>query len=315
MVVTIEIARRLPSLAVDYVLAAMAAQLLAKHGSKEQCGWLEPLGSGSHVHAFAITEPSGGTDVTQTGTRAVLDGDVWRITGHKQWISLAEHANLLYVLARTDPPDTPGRLARGLSLLAVEVPQPGIVVTRIPVEGMRASGVCDVVFDGAQAPADCLVGERGRGLHALSGTLALERTLAAALSVGISTAVLEFATNYAKDRMAFGRPVGGFQAVQHPIVESVAGLASSMLMLEWATRLVEEDSDAIAVASLAKLVASKTAAQAADNAMRLFGAAGYASELLVQMWFGDSRLQLFSPVTNEMVKNILGEAIGLPRSY
>ncbi len=314
-IVTSEIARRFPSLATDYVLAAMTARTYVEHGSPEQQKLLEGFAAGEVICSFGISEPDGGTDALALRTRARETEGEWRITGRKQWISMAHHADHILLLARTDEPDDPSRRARGISLIQVPMDQPGVTVRRIPLAGMRAAGSCEVVFDDAVAPLDNLVGERGRGFHGLRASLAIERVLSAGISNGIGRQAIDLALAYAREREAFGRPIGEFQAVQHRLVDAVAAVTAAQLLIERVVRAIDDGVEATAAATLSKTYAAEATAQAVDVGMRTMAAMGLAAESRMQMLFRDARLQLFSPVSNEMGRNLSGEALGLGRSY
>jgi acyl-CoA dehydrogenase len=314
-IVTAEIARRFPSLATDYVLVAMTARTYVEHGTPEQQKLLEGFASGEVVCSFGISEPDGGTDALALRTRArEVDGE-WRIDGRKLWISMAQHADHILLLARTDEPDDPARRARGISLIQVPMDQPGITVRKVPLAGMRAAGSCEVLLDDAVAPLGNLVGERGRGFHGLRASLAVERVLSAAISNGIGRQALDLALTYARERQAFGRTIGEFQAVQHRLVDAVAGVSAAQLLVERAVRAIDDGVEATAAATLAKAHAAETTAYAVDVGMRTMAAMGLAAESQMQMLFRDARLQLFSPVSNDMARNLSGEALGLGRSY
>ena len=315
LMVIIEIARRFPSLAVDYVLCGMVGRTLLNHGGREQQEWLRDFSSGSAIFAYAISEADAGTDVLALRTRAEETPKGWSVTGQKMWTSLAAEASLILTLLRTDPPDPPDRRNRGLSLIAVPADQEGVQITPIRLAGMRAAGTCEVSFDGAVAPSANLIGPRGRGFHMLREVLDLERILSAGISLGIGTAALDLAVHYAGDRTAFGRPIGAYQAIQHSLADSATAVSGAMLLTERAVMARESGKETTVLAAMAKLAAAEAAESITDAGMRTMAAAGLARESPMQMLFRDARLQLFSPISNEMVRNILGEALGLPRSY
>lgn len=314
-IVTSEIARRFPSLATDYVLVAMTARTYVEHGSAEQQNLLAGFASGGIVCSFGISEPDGGTDALALRTRAREVNGEWRINGRKLWISMAQHADHMLLLARTDEPNDPARRAGGISLIQVPMDQPGITVRKVPLAGMRAAGSCEVVLDDAVAPLENVVGERGRGFHGLRASLAVERVLSAAISNGIGRQALDLALTYARERQAFGRAIGEFQAVQHRLVDAVAGVAAAQLLVERAVRAIDGGVEATAAATLAKAHSAEATAYAVDVGMRTMAAMGLAAESQMQMLFRDARLQLFSPVSNDMARNLSGEALGLGRSY
>lgn len=311
-----EIAGRYPSLAVDYVLVGMVARMLADHGSEEQrARWLPGLAAGTSIQAYGISEPDGGTDALALRTRARLDGDAWVIDGSKLWISMADESDVVFVLLRTDESDPPDKRARGISVIAVPTDQPGVIVRRVHLAGMRGAGTCEITFEGARAPVDWLIGPRGRGFHMLRETLDIERLLSAGISIGIGRAALAATVAYARERHAFGRPIGGFQALQHGIVDASVALAGAILLTEQAVAAHEAGREASAACSMAKLATAEATAIVVDRGMRVMAGMGLARETPMQMWFRDARLQLFSPLSNDMIRNILGESLGLPRSY
>ena len=316
LMVTIEIAKRYPSLSVDFVSAGMLARTLTEHGTaKQQSDWLPGLITGERIIAYGISEPDGGTDALALRTRARETDAGFRVDGAKLWISMANEADVILATVRTDEPPAPERRAHGVSLLAVPTDQRGVTIRRVHLAGMRGAGTCEVTFDGATADADAIVGPRGRGFHVLRDTLSIERVLAAGISIGIGTAALELAVRYATERQAFGRPIGGFQAVAHPLVDAATGLAGAMLLTERAALAIEAGNDDAVLANMAKLAAGEAAAVVVDRGMRAMAAMGLARESPMQMYFRDARLQTFSPISNEMVRNVLAENMGFPRSY
>lgn len=311
---TEEIARRLPSLSVDYVLSGMAMRMLTDPSCGAVSALLPEVAAGQVVGSFGLSEPGAGTDLLGLRTRAELVDGQWHLHGQKTWISLAEEATVIFVLARTDPAPE-DRRARGLSLIAVPTDQPGVQVRRVHLAGMRAAGTCEVFLDDAVAPEANLVGERGKGLRIISQALDVERVMAAAISLGIGRAALDLALAYVREREAFGRPIGGLQAVQHPLADSLAELHAARALVDATVARIESGEPAVSYAGMAKLVASETTARIVDRTMRVMGAMGLAEESAMQMYFRDARLQLFSPISNEMVRNLIAEDAGLPRSY
>src|SRR5580765_901281 len=214
-----ELARRFPSLATDWLLVSMTGRVLREFGTPAQKAELLPrLANGEFLMSFAMSEPDGGTDVLALKTRATLEGGEWVVRGQKLYTSFADDADAILVLCRTDPAEGAKR-ARGLSLILTPRQQPAVQVRRLDLMGMRAACTCEVFLDGARAPADALVGSRGDGWRTLLASLDEERVLCAAMYVGITSAALDQALQYARDRHAFGRPIGAFQAVQHPLAE------------------------------------------------------------------------------------------------
>ena len=314
-VLTEELARRFPSLATDWLLVSMTARVLRESGTARQKAELLPrLAAGEFLMAFGMSEPGGGTDVLALRTRARLEGSEWLVKGQKLYTSLADDADAILVLCRTDPAESAKR-ARGLSLVLTPRQQAGVQVRRLQLMGQRAACTCEVFLDDARAPADAVVGEQGRGWYTLLRTLDEERILCAAMYVGITAAALEQALQYARDRNAFGRAIGAYQAVQHPLADTAAELEQIRLITAKAAWLQSQGRDCAAEAAMAKLAATETAIRATDRGMRVLGGYGMVEESPMERLFRDTRLGPFSPISNEMVRNFLGERLGLPRSY
>lgn len=309
-----EIASVLPSLAVDFALGGMAMRLLTEDDAGAARALLPALAEGRAIASFGLSEPGVGTDLLNLRTTArEVDGE-WVLTGQKLWISLAMEADVIFTLARTDEAE-PGHRSRGLSLIAVPTDQPGVTTRRVHLAGMRAAISTEVFLDGARAPLDNVVGGRGRGMSALGRTLDVERVLAAGLSLGIGRAALDLHLQHLKQREAFGRPLGSLQVLQHAAADSITELSAARALAACAVAAIESGAPARELSGMAKMNAAESTARIVDRGMRAMGAMGLAEESAMQMYFRDARLQLFSPVSNEMVRNFLAEAMGLPRSY
>lgn len=310
-----ELARRFPSLATDWLLVSMTARVLRESGSAKQKAELLPkLASGDFLMSFGMTEPGGGTDVLGLKTRATLQGNEWVVRGQKLYTSFADDADAILVLCRTDPAEGAKR-ARGLSLVLTPRHQPAVQVRRLELMGMRAACTCEVFLDDARAPADALVGAKGDGWKTLLRSLDEERILCAAMYVGITAAALEQALQYARDRTAFDRPIGAFQAVQHPLSDTATELEQIRLITAKAAWLQSSGRDCAMEAAMAKLAATEVAIRATDRCMRVLGGYGLVEVSAMERLFRDARLGPFSPISNEMVRNFVGERLGLPRSY
>lgn len=310
-----ELARRFPSLATDWLLVSMTARVLRESGTPQQKKELLPkLAEGDFIMSFGMSEPGGGTDVLALKTRAALEGQEWVVRGQKLYTSFADDADAILVLCRTDPAEG-GKRARGLSLVLTPRRQKGVQVRRLELMGMRAACTCEVFLDDARAPADAIVGGQGNGWKTLLRSLDEERILCAAMYVGITSASLEQALQYARERTAFGRPIGGFQAVQHPLAETATELEQIRLMTAKAAWLQSVGRDCAVEAAMAKLAATEVAIRATDRCMRVLGGYGLVEVTAMERLFRDARLGPFSPISNEMVRNFVGERLGLPRTY
>lgn len=315
VVMTEELARGFASLALDWVLVSMGARLIETFGTEEQRETLLPaLARGEVTMAFGMSEPDGGTDVLGLSTRARLHEGHWLIKGQKLYTSLADESEYVIVLCRTDDAED-GKRARGLSLILTPTDQPAMQIRRLQLMGMRAAGTCEVFLDDARAPATAIVGERGRGFYHLLSTLDNERILAAAMSLGIAEGALAEMTRYAKERHAFGRPIGTFQAVQHPIADSATEIKAMRLLIEHAADLQNAGEDCGTESTMANLFAGEVVNRVTDRGMRILGGYGLVEESPMERHFRDARLQVFSPISNEMARNFLGERMGLPKSY
>jgi acyl-CoA dehydrogenase len=309
-----ELARRFPSLATDWLLLSMTARVLRESASQRQKAELLPrLAAGEFLMAFGMSEPGGGTDVLALKTRARLEGNEWVMRGQKLYTSLADDADAILVLCRTEA--EAAKRSHALSLVLTPRQQSGVQVRRLELMGQRAACTCEVFLDDARASADALVGARGRGWQTLLRTLDEERILCAAMYVGITAAALDQALQYARERTAFGRPIGAFQAVQHPLADTAAELEQIRLLTAKAAWLQSEGRDCATEAAMAKLAASETAVRATDRGMRVLGGYGLVEESPMERLFRDTRLGPFSPISNEMVKNFLAQRLGLERSY
>jgi acyl-CoA dehydrogenase len=310
-----ELARRFPSLATDWLLVSMTARVLRESGTPAQKAELLPrLAAGDFLMAFGMSEPGGGTDVLALKTRARLQGGRWVVRGQKLYTSFADDADAILVLCRSDPSESAKR-SRGLSLVLTPRQQPAVQVRRLDLMGMRAACTCEVFFDDAQAPADAIVGEQGAGWQTLLRTLDEERILCAAMYVGITSAALDQAVQYARDRNAFGRPIGAYQAVQHPLADTAIELEQIRLITAKAAWLQSNGQHCATEAAMAKLAASEVAVRATDRCMRVLGGYGLVEASAMERLFRDARLGPFSPISNEMVRNFVGQSLGLPRSY
>lgn len=300
---------RATSMGVFMVVHFMATHLLADYGSAEQKSrLLPPLCRGETKFAFALTEPGGGTDVlASVRTRARRDGDGWRLSGSKIWISGAARADWLIVLARTAEHRT-----RGFTMFLVPRTAPGLAVRELDTMAIHGLDTCEVAFDDVALSADAVLGALDQGFPQVLATLNAERLHAAAVACGIARGAHRFALDYAKERRAFGKPIGQFQALQHRLVRSGVGLEAAWLLT---LRAAAGPADDVASA-MAKLAASEAALQATHVGMEILGGAGFDMALPMQRWFRDARLYVFAPLTNDMIANHLAERwLGLPRGF
>jgi acyl-CoA dehydrogenase len=246
-------------------------------------------------------------------TTAERDGDGFRINGAKIWSTMAHVSDYLLLLATTDKDAE--KASRGKTLFLVETKQKGIQARPIPKLGMRCVGSCEVQLDDAWVPDTHVIGEVNQGWGHILSTLNNERILVAAMCTGILRGVIEEAVTYAREREAFGRQIGEFQVIQHWIADMQMRLMQAELLTYKASWLYDQDLPCGVESSAAKAIVSEYATEAADRGIQILGGMGYSAEYQMQRYWRDVRLYQIGPVTNQMVRNIVAESVGLPRSF
>ena len=295
---------------------------LLRHGSEEQkMRYLPRIASGElRLQAFGVTEPAAGSDTGSIRTRAVRDGDTWRVNGQKIWTSRALHSDLMLLLARTTPSSECERHTDGLSVFLLEMRDaagdlvPGLAINPIPT--MMNHSTTEVFFDEVVLHADALVGTEGMGFrHVLDGMNA-ERILIAAECIGDGRFFLDRASAYASERVVFGRPIGANQGVQFPLARAYADLQAADLMRYRSAELFDAGQPCAAEANMAKLLASEASWSAGNAALDTHGGFGFAVEYDIERKLRETRLYKVAPVSNNLVLTVLGEKVlGMPRSY
>lgn len=290
---------------------------LVVHGSeRQQEEFLPDIIKGRTKVAFAVTEPDAGLDTTRIKTLAVREGEHYRVNGRKIWISTAQVAHKILLLARTKPLGEGGRPADGLSLFFTDLDRTAIDVREIDKTGRAAVDSNELFIDDLMVPVEHRIGEEGRGFRYLLDGLNPERVLTAAEAVGIGRAALGRAARYAKERVVFGRPIGQNQAVQHPLADSWAQLEAAHLLTFKAAWLYDRGRPCGAEANAAKYLASEAGFQAADRAMQTHGGMGYSKEFHVERYWREAKLLKLAPISPEMILNYIAERVlGLPKSY
>lgn len=304
-----------------------ATQPVAKFATEEQRSRLLPkLISGETRTCFGVTEPNTGLETLKLKTRAVKDGDHYNITGQKIWISSAQVATKMILLARTTPLEEVKKPSEGLSLFFIDFDrnQPGLDLKKIRKMGGRAVDANEIFFDNYRIPADTLIGEEGQGFKIVLHGLNAERCLLAGEALGLGYAALKKATDYARERVVFSRPIGQNQGVQHPLADAYMHLEGAKLATYHATRLYDRSkhdtsvtTQAIGVAAnSAKYLAAEAAFTACERSVLSMGGMGYAAEYHVERYLRESFVPRIAPVSREMIMNYISErALGLPRSY
>lgn len=286
-------------------------------GSARQKQWfLPPLIEGSDKACFAVTEPDSGLDTTRLKTQAVRDGDHYVLTGRKIWISTAQVANKMLIIARTTPIDQVAKPTQGLSLFYTDLDRTKVEVREIEKMGRKAVDSNMLFIDGLRVPADDLIGEEGEGFKYLLHGLNPERILIAAEAIGLGQAALRRATQYAKERVVFGRPIGQNQSIQHPLAQSWMQLEAASLMVFKAASLYDAGQACGAEANAAKYLAAEAAFQSCQTAMATLGGMGYAKEYHVERYLRECMIPRLAPVSPQMIMCFIAEKVlGLPKSY
>ena len=290
---------------------------LVVHGTEEQKkAWLPDIIQGRTKVAFGVTEPDVGLDTTHIRTRAVRQGEHYRIEGKKVWISTAQVADKILLLARTTPIEEVSRPSDGLSLFFTDLDRSAIDVREIDKCGRAAVDSNELFIDGLMVPASHLLGEEGRGFSYLLDGLNPERILVAAEAIGIGQVSLATAAGYARERVVFGRPIGQNQAVQHPLAESWAELEAASLLVYKAAWLYDNGKPCGPEANAAKYLAAEAGFRAADRAMQVLGGMGYSKEFHVERYWREGKLTRMVPVSPELILcHIAERVLGLPKSY
>ena len=294
-----------------------APHAIVVHGTEAQkAEILPPLIRGEHMAAFGVTEPDAGLDTTSITTRAVRKDKGYVISGRKMWMSTAQRANKVMLLARTTPIEECKKRTDGMSLFYTDLDRSKVEVRRIPKHGRAAVDSNTVFLDDLFIPDEDRLGEEGRGFYYLLDGLNPERVLIAVEAIGIGQDALRRATRYARERIVFGRPIGMNQGIQHPLAECWIQLEAAMLMAERAADLYDAGLPCGAEANSAKLLGSRAGYQACQQAIFTHGGMGYAKEYQIERLLREILATRIAPVTDQMILNFIGEKVlDLPRSY
>lgn len=277
---------------------------------------LPPLIDGRDKACFAVTEPDAGLNTTELKTRAVLDGTHYVVTGTKIWISTAQVANKILLLARTTPLDQVRRKTEGLSLYYTDLDRDTVDVREIPKMGRHAVDSNMLFIEGMRIPQQDRIGAEGDGFRCILHGMNPERILIAAEAVGIGRAALARAARYARERVVFGRPIGQNQGIAHPLAKSWADLAAADLMMLKAASLYDAGRDCGAEANAAKYLAGEAGFHACEAAVMTHGGMGYAKEYHVERYLREVMIPRIAPVSPQMILNFIAERVlALPKSY
>ncbi len=293
---------------------------IVRHGTEEQKEkYLPKIAKGEMEFCMALTEPDAGTNTLAIRTRAVKDGDEWVINGNKIFISGADRAKGMLIIARTTPREEAPKKTYGLSLFLADLPNDAIKVNPIPKHGINYSKTCEVSFNDLRLPENALIPPQDQGWYLILDTLNPERMSFTTAAIGIARLAISKAVEYSKQRKVFADPIGSYQGLQFPLAEAYAELQCAKLMNFKAAWLFDNNASYREVgeaANMAKVVAVEAGIKAVYWAMQTFGGYGYAKEYDVERWWREINLIRLAPVTQQMALNYIAEhVLGMPKSY
>ena len=284
--------------------------------TEQQQAWLPPVISGEDKVCFGVTEPNTGLDTTRLKTRAEKRDGGYLVNGEKIWISTAQVANKMLLLARTTPLEDVQRKTDGLSLFYTDLDRSKIEVRAIHKMGRHAVDSNMLFINDLWVPEEHLIGEEGQGFKMILHGLNPERVLIAAEAIGIGRAAIDKAARYARERVVFDRPIGMNQGIAHPLAKCWAQLEAANLMVMKAATLFDNGENCGVEANAGKYLAAVTAFEACHTAMLTLGGMGYAQEYHVERYLREVMIPRTAPVSPHMILNFIAEKVlGLPKSY
>jgi acyl-CoA dehydrogenase/citronellyl-CoA dehydrogenase len=286
----------------------MASPSLAHAGNETQKKkYLKAVCSGDLLFAVAMTEPNHGSDVASIETRAVADGDRYRVNGTKMFITNGTQADVVNTVVRTGGPGH-----KGISLLLIETDTPGFSVGRkLNKMGMLSSDTAELVFEDCRVPRENLLGKEGEGFYALMAGLERERLAGSALAYMSAELALEETIKYAKERIQFGRPILSFQAINHMIAEMATDLEAGKRLAYHAASLHDAGIRCNREVSMTKLFCSEMSLRVIDKAVQIHGGYGFMREYLVERLYRDAKLTTIGGGTSQIMKNVIIGEMGL----
>jgi acyl-CoA dehydrogenase len=277
---------------------------------------LPPMVQGLEKACFGVTEPDAGLNTTHLKTRARRNGDHYVVDGQKVWISTAQVADRILLLARTTPLEDVKRSTEGLSLFYTRFDRSRIRVSEIEKMGRKAVDSNELFIEGLEIPIEDRIGEEGKGFQYIIEGLNPERILIAAEAVGLGQVALDRATKYARDRTVFGRPIGQNQGIQHPLARCWMELEAANLMIQKAAWQYDRGQPCGAEANAAKYLAGEAGFHACETAVMTHGGFGYAREYHVERYLREVLIPRIAPVSPQLVLCFIAERVlGLPKSY
>ena len=290
--------------------------ILAYASEAQRMAWLPRIVRRDDIACFGVTEPNTGHDTTRLKTRAELHGDHYLVSGEKVWISTAQVANKIMLIARTTALEACARPVDGLTLFYTNLDRRYADVRVIDKMGRHCVDSNEIFFDGMPVPVADRIGEEGKGFRYLLHGLNAERVLIAAGLIGLGRAALRRATDYANTRVVFGRPIGKNQSIQHPLAQNWAELEAANLLVFKAAAQHAAGEDCGVAANAAKYLAAEAAFSACTNAVMTHGGMGYAKEYHVERYLREVLIHRIAPISPQMILNYIAERqLGLPKSY
>ena len=289
---------------------SLGCTLLMEHGTEDQKDrWLRPMARGEMLAAFALSEADAGSDASALRAEARRDGDGWVLSGTKSWVTSGDIADVTFVMARTDTPETRSG-SRGISAFVVPAATPGVSHGKAEDKmGLRASRTTSLILDDARLPLEHLLGEQGGGLRLALTALNSGRLGVGAQAVGIARAALEAAVRYAGERRQFDQPIAQFQGVQFKLADMATRVAAARALVHDGARARMRGEPFATAASMAKLFASETAMWVTTQAVQVFGGYGYMRDYPVERLFRDAKVTEIYEGTSEVQRILIGRSL------
>ncbi|QIL82624.1 acyl-CoA/acyl-ACP dehydrogenase [Diaphorobacter sp. HDW4A] len=279
---------------------------------------LPPIARGEVKACFGVTEPNAGLNTTKLKTRAVRQGDKYVVHGQKVWISTAQVADKILLLARTTALEdlAPGQQSHGLTLFYTDLDRSKIDVRLIEKMGRKCVDSNELFIDGLEIPVEDRIGEEGKGFKYILHGMNPERILLASEAIGVGRAALAKASNYARERVVFDRPIGKNQSIQHPLAKNWIELEAAQLLMMKAGWLYDNGRECGAEANAAKYFAAEAGFKACEQAILTHGGMGYSKEFHVERYLREIMIPRIAPVSRELILSHIAERVlGMPKSY
>jgi alkylation response protein AidB-like acyl-CoA dehydrogenase len=286
-----------------HLMIAAAILRLGSEAQRER--YLPLLAGGDAIAAFALTEPDAGSDAAALRATATRQGDGYVLRGRKQWCTNGSHAALTMGMFRTGGPGS-----KGISAFLIENDRPGLRVEKVTEKlGVRTSNTCDLAFDDVRVPSSALLGEEGSGLNKALTALTTGRIGIASQAVGILAACLDASVKFAKERVAFGKPIGAFEGISFKLAQMATDLDAARLLVLRAAALCDRGEPFAIEASKAKLFASTAARKHAAEAVQIHGGYGYTTEFPVERYYRDAKITEIYEGTSEIQQLVIARSL------